>query len=92
MTGLSSRHIGERFQHSTDTISQYFKRMLHALSEGPIYATYVRLPRVDLLIPSCIASNPKFFPYFKDAIGALDGTHIACVPSAGEQDLMRNRK
>ncbi|KIO03811.1 hypothetical protein M404DRAFT_56054, partial [Pisolithus tinctorius Marx 270] len=76
MTGLSSWHIGEGFQHLTDTISQYFKQMLHAFSEGPIYTTYVHLPRVNSLIPSHIASNPKIFPYFKDAIGALDGTHI----------------
>ncbi|KIO14989.1 hypothetical protein M404DRAFT_55640, partial [Pisolithus tinctorius Marx 270] len=92
VTGLSAWHIGERFQHSTDTISRYFKQMLHAFSEGPIYTTYVRLPRADSPIPSRIAANTKFYPYFKDTIGALDGTHIACVPSKSEWDLMRNRK
>ncbi|KIK71790.1 hypothetical protein PAXRUDRAFT_676657, partial [Paxillus rubicundulus Ve08.2h10] len=28
VTGLSSRHVGERFQHSPDTITKYFKWML----------------------------------------------------------------
>ncbi|KIK14211.1 hypothetical protein PISMIDRAFT_17463 [Pisolithus microcarpus 441] len=90
--GLSARHVGERFQRSTDTISRYFKKMVEAFSEGPIYGTYVRLPRADSPIPSRIANNPKFYPFFKDAIGAIDGTHIACMPSANERDLMRNRK
>ncbi|KIN96927.1 hypothetical protein M404DRAFT_112517, partial [Pisolithus tinctorius Marx 270] len=40
VTGLLARHIGERFQRSMDTISRYFKRMLHAFSEGRIYTTY----------------------------------------------------
>ncbi|KIK15624.1 hypothetical protein PISMIDRAFT_39956, partial [Pisolithus microcarpus 441] len=39
-----------------------------------------------------IANNPKFYPFFKDAIGAIDGTHIACVPSANKRDLMHNWK
>ncbi|KIO03185.1 hypothetical protein M404DRAFT_113498, partial [Pisolithus tinctorius Marx 270] len=92
VTGLSARHIGERLQCSMDTISWYFKRMLHAFSEGRIYTTYVCLPRANSPVPSRIATNPKFYPYFKDTIGALNGTHIACAPSASEQDLMHNCK
>jgi len=33
------------------------------------------LPPPHYLAPK-IKDNPKFFPYFKDCIGALDGTHI----------------
>jgi hypothetical protein len=28
-------------------------------------------------IPDAITSNPKFYPFFQDALGAVDGTHIA---------------
>ncbi|KAH7917968.1 hypothetical protein BV22DRAFT_976376, partial [Leucogyrophana mollusca] len=37
VTGLSSRHLGERFQRSPDTITKYFKRMLEFFSEPPFY-------------------------------------------------------
>ncbi|KIK21678.1 hypothetical protein PISMIDRAFT_80367, partial [Pisolithus microcarpus 441] len=92
VTGLSAWHISERFQHLTDTISRYFKRMVDAFSQGPLYTTHVHLPRADLLTANRIVDNPKFFLYFKDAIGAINSTHIACVPSASEQDLMCNHK
>jgi hypothetical protein len=39
----------------------------------------VELP--TLRIPTEILRNPKFYPYFENCIGALDGTHIqAKVP------------
>lgn len=43
-------------------------------------------------MPSLILNNPKFFPFFKDALGGIDGTHINCKPSAAERDASRNRK
>jgi hypothetical protein len=30
--------------------------------------------------PPKILNNPKFWPFLKDAIGALDGTHIIASP------------
>ena len=36
--------------------------------------------------------NPKFASYFGGALGAIDGTHINCCPSASEVDGARNRK
>ncbi|KAF9060559.1 hypothetical protein BDP27DRAFT_1177700, partial [Rhodocollybia butyracea] len=32
VTGLSIRHVGERFQHSNETISQYFKVVIFAFN------------------------------------------------------------
>ena len=37
-------------------------------------------------------SNPKFWPYFKDAIGAIDGTHIPVVPPSHTAAAFRNCK
>lgn len=36
--------------------------------------------------------NPKFSPWFDQAIGAMDGTCITCCPSAEEQHAARNKK
>ncbi|KAF8157905.1 hypothetical protein B0H34DRAFT_636408, partial [Crassisporium funariophilum] len=94
VTGLSIRHVGEQFQHANATISKYvsFCMILFALSSPPFYTTYVHLPTVDDAVPSEILSNPKFFPFFKGAIGAMDGTHINCCPAAAARHLARDRK
>ena len=39
-----------------------------------------------------IRENPKFFPFFKHAVGALDGSHVPAVVPQAMQDLCRNRK
>lgn len=66
--------------------------MLIALSSPAFYNQHVQLPRADDPVPSRILNNPKWFPFFDGAIGALDGTHIACSPSAAERAAARNRK
>ncbi|KIK13049.1 hypothetical protein PISMIDRAFT_18263 [Pisolithus microcarpus 441] len=68
VTGLTTRHVGERFQWSNGTIS----------NGAPT--------------PPFIRENTKFFPFFEDMIGAIDGMHIACNPAADERDASRNRK
>ena len=92
VTGLSTRRLGERFQRSNDTISHYFCAVLSILSSSPFYGNYVCLPLATFPTPPEIRSNPKFFPFFEGAIGAVDGTHIACCPSISERELSRNRK
>ncbi|KAF9004678.1 hypothetical protein BDQ17DRAFT_1240847 [Cyathus striatus] len=84
ITGLSIRHVAERFQHSNETILKYFKKILFALSSPPFYPKYVHLPHTSDPVPAAIINNPKWFPFFDGAIGAMDGTHITCHPSAAE--------
>ncbi|KAL6646370.1 hypothetical protein ACP70R_017978 [Stipagrostis hirtigluma subsp. patula] len=43
-------------------------------------------------VPSKIRNNSRFFPYFKDCIGAIDGTHIPCNVPARIADRFRGRK
>lgn len=50
------------------------------------------MPTASDLVPPEIFHNPKRYPFFKDALGALDGTHINCSPSAQEREAARNRK
>ena len=66
--------------------------MLFAFSSPGIYTKYVQLPHEDEAVHSLIRDNPKYYPFFQDAIGAIDGTHIACTPAAAERDATRNRK
>lgn len=60
-------------------------------SSPTFYNQYVKLPTADTLIPDQILDNPKFHP-FRDALGAIDGSHIHTAPPAAETAIYRNRK
>ncbi|KAH1130402.1 hypothetical protein J1N35_001780 [Gossypium stocksii] len=64
--------IGSRYYRSIETIHRYFRVVLRAILK--LYKLVIRLP--DESTPSEIRNNPRFYPYFKDCIGALDGTHV----------------
>lgn len=66
--------------------------MLAAFASSAFYNRYVVLPCAFYPIPSEISSNSKFYPFFKNAIGAIDGTHLNCHPSKKEHDACHNRK
>ena len=65
--------------------------MVYTLSSAPFYQMYVKFPAGDD-IPSKIRNNPKYYPYFRDAIGAIDGSHIPVAPPARLHGQYRNRK
>jgi hypothetical protein len=65
--------------------------MLFIFSSPPFYTEYVHLPTAND-VPSSIHNNPKFWSFFKDALAAIDGSHIHCAPPASEQAFYRNRK
>jgi hypothetical protein len=66
--------------------------MLCIFSSYPFYTKYVLLPTADDPVPPEIRENPKLWPYFKDALGALDGSHIHVSPPAIQRPSHRNRK
>ena len=70
---------------------RYFCKMVEIFSSRPFYTTYVKPPGVDNLSPK-IRSNKKFWPYFKDTIGAIDGSHLPIVPPAYLASPYRNCK
>ncbi len=88
ITGHSNRETQERFQHSGETVSRVIKEV----------AGFIQLLTEDFItppteiVPPEIQSNSKFFPYFKDCIGALDGTHIIAVVPPALHKRFRNRK
>ncbi|KAF8432015.1 hypothetical protein L210DRAFT_3325453, partial [Boletus edulis BED1] len=66
--------------------------VLFAFSLPTIHQKYVQLPCMGDPMPNAIIEDPHFWPYFEDAIGAIDGTHIPCTPSAEECEMTQNRK
>lgn len=66
--------------------------MLFIFSSHPFYTTHVRLPTDSTPVSSEIRDNPKRWPYFKDAIGAIDGSHIHAYPPSHSRHLYYNRK
>jgi hypothetical protein len=61
-------------------------------SSPPFYTTHVHLPGADSDVPPQIRNNPKFWPFFKNCLGAIDGSHIHSVAPASERASHRNRK
>lgn len=55
-----------------------------------LQAEMVSLPENEC--PYEIERNPKFYPNFKDALGAFDGTHIAAHVATDLAASYRNRK
>ncbi|KAJ7314663.1 hypothetical protein DFH08DRAFT_623571, partial [Mycena albidolilacea] len=92
VTGLAIDHVAEQFRHSHTTISHHFRKILDILSSPEFYTKYVCLPAADDPPPEEIRQNPKWWPHFRNVLGALDGTHINCSPSAEELHTAHNRK
>ncbi|KAK8957066.1 hypothetical protein KSP39_PZI000735 [Platanthera zijinensis] len=74
------RAASERFQHSTETICRYFFigiKSLVRLSKEIIKPIDMQFRDAQ----SHIRRDERYMPYFKDCIGAIDGTHVdARVP------------
>ena len=92
VTGLTIWHTGERFQQSNNTISKYFHKMLIIFSSAPFYTTYITLLNHNTPPSQRICYNPKLWPFFQHALGAIDGTHIACAPATNDCAAYQNRK
>ena len=65
--------------------------MVIIFSSAPFYTTYIHMPAPDE-VQAEIRSNPRFWPYFKDVIGTLDGSHIHTAPASMERSAFWNRK
>ncbi|KAG9218342.1 hypothetical protein CCMSSC00406_0007287 [Pleurotus cornucopiae] len=72
--------------------SAVFDNLLNRLTDPQFYTRYMKLPPSDITPPE-IRTNPKLFPFLKDCLGALDGTHIdAFIPDESQIARNRNRK
>ena len=84
---ISIYHLELIYNHHS-----YFWQILFAFSSAPFYTKFVHLPTSNDAPPPEIRRSPKLWPFFKDVIGALDGSHIHCAPPVSEQALHQNCK
>ncbi|KAH9712999.1 DDE Tnp4 domain-containing protein [Citrus sinensis] len=83
-----NRVIQERFQHSGETISRHFNNVLKAIKS--LSREFLQPP--PQTTPPEILCSHRFYPYFKDCIGVIDGMHIPAHVPAKEQSQFRNKK
>ncbi|XP_054785623.1 uncharacterized protein LOC129292093 [Prosopis cineraria] len=83
-----NRVIQERFQHSGETISRHFNNVLKAIKS--LSREFLQPP--DTTTSPEILSSNRFYPYFKDCIGVIDGMHIPAHVPAKDQSRFRNKK
>uniref|UniRef100_A0A2N9GSH5 DDE Tnp4 domain-containing protein n=1 Tax=Fagus sylvatica TaxID=28930 RepID=A0A2N9GSH5_FAGSY len=82
------RVAASRFHRSVETIHRYFRVVLKGVFL--LYKHVVRLP--DNETHPDIRNNRRFYPYFKDCIGVIDGTHIRASVPIEIQGRFRGRK
>ncbi|XP_062099726.1 protein ALP1-like [Humulus lupulus] len=83
------RTVAERYQHSVETVCRQFGRVLDALC---YLGNEVIRPLHFNTVQAEIQNNSKYFPWFKDCVGAIDGTHVSAVAPALKQLAYRGRK
>ncbi|XP_062104144.1 protein ALP1-like [Humulus lupulus] len=89
--GHNERHcvVPERFQHSISTTSHYFRKVLKAICR--LSKELITPPSFDVTPPQ-IRFDPRYYPFFKNCVGAIDGTHISAHVPIDEQIPYRSRK
>ncbi|CAH9078080.1 unnamed protein product [Cuscuta epithymum] len=86
--GQNNRYCQPRmiFKRSHFSISRSFNKVLKALNT--IAPDFMAKPES---VPHVIRESTRFYPHFKDCIGAIDGTHIPAIVPGREVNSYRNR-
>ena len=86
----SYRVVEKRFQHS-ETIHRQNHSVLPSVKK--LSKDIIRSIDPSFRdVPNYIRDNDRYWPYFKNYIGAIDSTHIAIYVSQGEQVRFIGRK
>lgn len=83
--GDSVRSVMEKFHRSASRIHEYFHQVLDAMMV--LHRSYVQMPPPDAPTHPFIRSNYRWWPYFADCIGAIDGTLIPASVRGTDRDL-----
>ncbi|XP_024023439.1 uncharacterized protein LOC112092203 [Morus notabilis] len=86
----SNRETQHQWQHSGATISKYFMIVLNAIYR--LRHDFIVPPDFNTIDPFIETSGSKYRPWFDNCVGALDGTHVPCVPPPDNPEVWRNRK
>ncbi|CAL9027284.1 unnamed protein product [Prunus brigantina] len=79
--------IRDTFGRSHFIASRSFNKVLKALNT----LAPEMLVKPGSAVPAKIRESTRFYPYFKDCIGAIDGTHIPAMVTRGDVSSYRNR-
>ncbi|CAI9302584.1 unnamed protein product [Lactuca saligna] len=73
--GCSNRFVQDFFNHSGETIHRHFHTVLAVVLK---MSADIITPAANYNdeVPEYILNNPRYYPMFKDCIGAIDGTRV----------------
>nr|KAJ0217647.1 hypothetical protein LSAT_V11C300112400 [Lactuca sativa] len=77
------------YGRAKSTTSRCFHRVLHAVVALESY--YIQQPKGDV-VPKEIQEKKRFYPYFKNCVGAIDGTHVRVKVPNRDAPRYRGRK
>jgi hypothetical protein len=71
------------FSHSTETVSRKFNEVLDTITLLVAQVIKPKEPQFKTMHPRL--QQARFWPYFKDCIGVIDGSHISITVPLSEQ-------
>ncbi|GAV90502.1 LOW QUALITY PROTEIN: DDE_4 domain-containing protein, partial [Cephalotus follicularis] len=84
---FDQRSICARFQHSLESVN-HVRRVVRAVAK---LGKHLMRPSNDDDLPHHIKFNEKGYPWFKDCVGAIEGTHVSAWVLAKKKNF-RGRK
>jgi hypothetical protein len=90
LKGNSLSVIAHKFKHSTSSISIFIHEVSDCFMKNEDILSFKHLDSSPL--SDRILKNPKYFPWFDNYDGALEGIHIPAVVPEEDQGVFRNRK
>jgi hypothetical protein len=86
----SNRTVKNVFSHSTETVSRKFGEVLHCVTLLAAENIKPMDPQFRTVHPRL--EEPRFWPHFKDCIGAIDGSHIPVTVPVSEEPKYIGRR
>jgi hypothetical protein len=86
----SNSQAADRFERSVSTVSKKFHDVLDCVDR--MAGDYIRPNDPTFSQVHDKLKKPRFWPHFKDAIGAIDGTHIPVIVAEKDKIKYTNRK
>ncbi|KAL0919399.1 hypothetical protein M5K25_011491 [Dendrobium thyrsiflorum] len=83
-------HLSDTKNMLAETVSRYFNQVLQAIVS--LADEFITLPPVEVDCHPFVRANEQFYPFFRNAIRAIDGTHVPAVVGNTLQNRYRNRK
>ncbi|KAG2400089.1 uncharacterized protein HKW66_Vig0100570 [Vigna angularis] len=86
---VKNRSVAFFFHRSGATVSKFFHNVLDAVIT--LESEFLTQPSGDEVHPY-VLNNTRFYPYFKDCLGVIDGTHVRVRVAREDAPRFRGRK